>query len=170
MSMRECAFARSVGTVSPRPGSAGRPRAVRPEALMRGVSWPWNGVCARLAHHKIGPGRVGLATSACSTPGRVTKLKNERNASALFESLGPVDGFHQDQAVSECDDGAETLCGLFAALGDELEAFQLANCLLDPGTCLVERLGKEARPVFGVRAMRNDRSNAALAAGCATGD
>ena len=90
-------------------------------------------------------------------------------ASPRTRALGRVDGFDQDQAASECDECAIALCGLLAAHGDALEAFQLAHRLFDPGAGLVEQLGKEVWPVLGIRAMRNDGNDTAFAAGGAIG-
>ncbi len=76
-----------------------------------------------------------------------------------------MDGFDQDQATCEADNGGVAFRGLFAAQGDALEPFQLADGLLDPGAGLVEQLRKETRLVLGVLAARDHRNDAALATG-----
>ena len=57
--------------------------------------------------------------------------------------LGPVDGFDQDEGASESDESAIAVLGFVAAHGISLEALQLADRLLDPGTGLVEQSRKE---------------------------
>ena len=79
--------------------------------------------------------------------------------------LGSVDGFNQDQSAREADNCFIARHGLFAAHRDPLEAFQLSDGLFDTGTCPVKKLRKELWSTFGVRTVRDDRSNAALATG-----
>jgi len=76
-----------------------------------------------------------------------------------------VDGFNQDQSEREADNCFIARHDLFAAHRDPLEAFQLSDGLFYPGTGPEKKLWKELRPTFGVRTMRNDRSNATLATG-----
>lgn len=78
---------------------------------------------------------------------------------------GPVDGFNQDQHVSETDKSSITFRGFFTVHRDTLERFQLTHGLFNPRTSFVKQLRKEFRSIFGVRAIRGDRNNAALAAG-----
>ncbi|MDI4666696.1 hypothetical protein K9U40_20580, partial [Xanthobacter autotrophicus] len=49
------------------------------------------------------------------------------NASALL--LGSVDGFDEDEAQGEGDDGSEAAFGLLAAQGDALEPLQFSEAL-----------------------------------------
>ena len=81
------------------------------------------------------------------------------------DSLGPVDGFNQDKTAGETDDSFVALDGFLASHRDTFEALQLADALLDPSTGLVKQPWKEARSGFRVGAMRDDRNNAAFAAG-----
>jgi hypothetical protein len=75
-----------------------------------------------------------------------------------------VDGFDQDKGAGKGDECGVTVCGLVTAHGNPLEAFELADRLLDSGAGLVEQFWKEAGPVLGVRAVWYDREYAALAA------
>ena len=59
--------------------------------------------------------------------------------------LGRVDGFDQDEAERERDEGAVIAGGLLAAERNALEALELADRLFDAGACLVEGLWKERR-------------------------
>ena len=83
--------------------------------------------------------------------------------------LGPVDGFGQDEACDERDEGSEVSLRLLAAQGDALEALELADGLLDTGTPPVERSGEEGGPVLLVRLGRDDGNDAARACGLAVG-
>ena len=65
-------------------------------------------------------------------------LGRDRQAAWLACTLGPVDGFDQDESASESDESTVTDCSFLAAHGDPLEAFQLADRLFDPGAGLVE--------------------------------
>jgi hypothetical protein len=80
-----------------------------------------------------------------------------------------VDGFDQDEGASEGDECAIAVLGFVAAHGNSLEALQLADRLLDPGTGLVEQSWEETGPVLGVLAIRNDRNNATTSAGRTVG-
>src|SRR4051812_10327024 len=61
--------------------------------------------------------------------------------------LGRVDGFDDDKAQSECDEGSEVLVRFLAAERNSLEALELAHKLLDAGTGSIECLREESRPV-----------------------
>src|SRR5918993_5393800 len=63
--------------------------------------------------------------------------------------LGHVDGFDEDGAERQGDNGSVVLRGLLAAERNPLEALQLAHGLLDAGAAPIERLGEESRPVLG---------------------
>jgi hypothetical protein len=60
-----------------------------------------------------------------------------------------VDGFDDDEAKSECDEGSEVLVRFLAAERNSLEALELADKLFDAGASPIERLREEARPVLG---------------------
>jgi hypothetical protein len=77
--------------------------------------------------------------------------------------LGPVDGFDDDQAECKGHDGAEVSRRLLAAERNALEAFELADRLLDAGAGAIERLRKESRPVLLIGLVRNHRGDATLA-------
>ena len=52
--------------------------------------------------------------------------------------LGGVDGFDDDEAKSECDEGSEVLARFLAAERQALEALQLTHKLLDTGASPIE--------------------------------
>ena len=52
-------------------------------------------------------------------------------------SLGPVDGFDQDQHASEANNGRIAFSGLFTAHRDPFKSFQFAHCLFDAGSRFV---------------------------------
>ena len=56
--------------------------------------------------------------------------------------LGGVDGFHQDEAAGERDEGGVVLGRFLAAQDEAFEALELAHGLLDAGAVLVEGLGE----------------------------
>src|SRR5215207_4849699 len=67
-----------------------------------------------------------------------------------FEAaLGRVDGFDDDEAQSECDEGSEVLVRFLATERNALEALELAHKLLDTGAGAIERLREEGRPGLG---------------------
>ena len=82
-------------------------------------------------------------------------------------SLGRVDGFDQDEAAGEGDQGCVALGRFVASEGDALESFELADRLLDAGAPFVERAWEEARSVLRVVAARDDWADAAVAGGSA---
>lgn len=94
-----------------------------------------------------------------------------RKPEATFRenALTRVDGFDQDEAAGEGDEGAVVPGGLFAAKGDAFESLELSEGLLDAGAGLVERLGEEGGLVLGIRAIRDDRADAAIAGGLPVG-
>jgi hypothetical protein len=59
--------------------------------------------------------------------------------------LGPVDGSDHNESGGESDEGCEVCCGFLAAERDPLEALELADRVLDPGTAGVKKLGEEGR-------------------------
>jgi hypothetical protein len=60
-----------------------------------------------------------------------------------------VDGFDDDEAKSECDEGSEVPVRFLAAERNALEALELAHKLLDTGASPVKRFREESRPVLG---------------------
>ena len=68
---------------------------------------------------------------------------------SMVRSLGRVDGFDDDEAQSECDEGSEVLVGFLATERNALEALELADELLDAGAGAIERLREESRPGLG---------------------
>ena len=60
-----------------------------------------------------------------------------------------MDGFDDDEAKSECDEGSEVLACFLAAERNALEALELADKLFDAGAGAIERLREEGRPVLG---------------------
>ena len=83
--------------------------------------------------------------------------------------LGRVDGFDQDEAEGERDEGTVIARSLLATKGDALEALEFADGLLDARPRFVEDFREESWSVGCSRAMRNDRTNAALAGAVAIG-
>src|SRR5215213_8988585 len=76
--------------------------------------------------------------------------------------LGRVDGFDDDEAKSECDEGSEVLVRFLAAERNALEALELADEVFDAGAGAVERLREESRPVLGRCLERDHRADATL--------
>src|SRR3954462_14918984 len=83
--------------------------------------------------------------------------------------LGRVDGFDDDEAQSECDEGYEVLVRFLAAERNALEALELADEVFDAGAGAIERLREERRPSLGRCLERDHRADAALARGRAIG-
>ena len=84
-------------------------------------------------------------------------------------TLGRVDGFDQDEAEGERDEGTVIARSFLATKGDALEALEFADGLLDARPRFVEDFREESGSVGCSRAMRNDRTNAALAGAVAIG-
>ena len=84
-------------------------------------------------------------------------------------TLGRVDGFDQDEAEGERDEGTVIARSLLATKCDALEALEFADGLLDARPRFVEDFREESGSVGCSRAMRNDRTNAALAGAVAIG-
>src|SRR3954464_15900642 len=87
----------------------------------------------------------------------------------IRSDLGRVDGFDDDEAKSECDEGSEVRVRFLAAERNALEALELADEVFDASAGPVERLREEARPVLGRCPERDYRADAALARGHAIG-
>jgi hypothetical protein len=65
------------------------------------------------------------------------------------QAVGRVDGFDDDEAQSECDEGSEVLVRFLATERNSLEALELADELFDAGAGAIERFREEGRPVLG---------------------
>jgi dihydropyrimidinase len=65
------------------------------------------------------------------------------------KDLGRVDGFDDDEAQSECDEGSEVPVRFLATERNALEALELADEVFDAGAGAIERLREEGRPVLG---------------------
>src|SRR5215217_8594503 len=63
--------------------------------------------------------------------------------------LGRVDGFDDDEAQSECDEGSEVLVRFLATERNSLEALELADEVFDAGAGAIERLREERWSVPG---------------------
>src|SRR3954452_5781503 len=83
--------------------------------------------------------------------------------------LGGVDGFDDDEAQSECDEGSEGPVRFLATERNALEALELADEVFDAGAGAIERLREERRPSLGRCLDRDHRADAALAGGRAIG-
>ena len=86
-----------------------------------------------------------------------------------LNTIRRVDGFDQDEAEGERDEGTVIARSLLATKGDALEALEFADGLLDARPRFVEDFREESGSVGCSRAMRNDRTNAALAGAVAIG-
>jgi hypothetical protein len=74
-----------------------------------------------------------------------------------------VDGFDQDEGAGKGDESREVLRCFLAAQGDPLEAFELADSLLDPGAAFVEDTGKESGACGSVFSVWDGWADAAAA-------
>src|SRR4051812_30054927 len=81
------------------------------------------------------------------------------------DPLGRVDGFDDDEAQSECDEGSEVPVRFLATERNALEALELADEVFDAGAGAIERLREERRPSLGRCLERDHRADAALARG-----
>ncbi len=85
--------------------------------------------------------------------------------------LGGVDGFDPDEGERERDEGAVVLGCFLAPERNALEAFELADRLLDASAAPVEGAREELWPVASIALEGNDRADAAgarsLTIGCA---
>src|SRR4051812_27528351 len=79
------------------------------------------------------------------------------------QGLGRVDGFDDDEAQSECDEGSEVLVRFLAAERNALEALELADEVFDAGAGAIERLREERRAVLGRGLERDHRADAPFA-------
>src|SRR4051812_2621911 len=77
------------------------------------------------------------------------ELSHYIGAAVCRHALGRVDGFDDDEAKSECDEGCKVLVRFLAAECNSLEALELAHKLLDTGAGSIECLREESRPVLG---------------------
>ena len=107
-----------------------------------------------------------LTTKTCDLTLLGTLAERQRR---LLECLGRVDGFDQDEAEGERDEGTVIARSLLATKGDALEALEFADGLLDARPRFVDDFREESWSVGCSRAMRNDRTNAALAGAVAIG-
>ena len=86
-----------------------------------------------------------------------------------FVRISPLSLITQDEAEGERDEGTVIARSLLATKGDALEALEFADGLLDARPRFVEDFREESGSVGCSRAMRNDRTNAALAGAVAIG-
>src|SRR5438045_1143393 len=103
-----------------------------------------------------------MARKNCDSTGGIQarRLRDRR-----CPELGRVDGFDDDEAQSECDEGCKVLVRFLATERNSLEALELAHKLLDTGAGSIECLREERRPVPGRCLDRDHRADAALARG-----
>src|SRR4051812_39038817 len=104
------------------------------------------GKAARSRSH---PRLVELATTTPAARQTITLDPQNQNSSTPAVVLGRVDGFDEDEAKSECDEGPEVLVRFLAAERNSLEALELADELLDAGAGAIERLREERWSVPG---------------------
>ena len=84
---------------------------------------------------------------ATRPPGDRTSLTSQTKDATVV--LGRVDGFDDDEAEGEGDEGSEVLVGFLAAERNSLEALELADKLFDAGAGAIERLREERWSVPG---------------------
>src|ERR1700730_18339089 len=82
--------------------------------------------------------------------------------------LGRVDGFDQDEAADQGDEGAIVLGGLFAPQSDALEALDLAVGLLDARAAFVQDAWEEFRSCE-IGSVGDHRADAAITCGLPIG-
>src|SRR3954467_2679933 len=112
-----------------------------------------------------GPGGPRPRYRARPRRSRQPSWRRTGSASRRGGGLGRVDGFDDDEAQSECDEGSEVLGRFLAAERNALEALELADEVFDAGAGAIERLREEGRPVLGRGLDRDHRADAALAGG-----
>src|SRR3954454_14342576 len=83
------------------------------------------------------------------TPANWASLFGVENSATNSGTLGRVDGFDDDEAQSECDEGSEVPVRFLATERNALEALELADEVFDAGAGSIERLREEGRPVLG---------------------
>src|SRR3954467_9978328 len=96
--------------------------------------------------------RVALSASSTRSFFSLTSTSVEpptRITATPPASLGRVDGFDDDEAQSECDEGSEVLVRFLAAERNAFKALALADEGFDAGAGAIERLREERRPVLG---------------------
>ena len=74
-----------------------------------------------------------------------------------------MDGFDQDEPAGKCNERDVILSGLLTAERDALEAFELADGLLNPTPPLIQDAREEGGSLLGIGAVRNHWADAALA-------
>src|SRR3954447_10366983 len=91
-------------------------------------------------------GRLGypFRTAYASTKWAIIGLMK-----SLAIELGRVDGFEDDEAKSECDEGCKVLVRFLATERNALEALELADEVFDTGAGSIECLREERWPVLG---------------------
>ena len=94
---------------------------------------------------------IGILTSVNCSAHTASLIADafKRNPFTGYEPLGGVDGFDEDEAESECDEGAEVLVRFLAAERNALEALELADEVFDAGAGAIERLREERWSVPG---------------------
>src|SRR4051812_4390891 len=91
-----------------------------------------------------------MSSTQCATTPSLHALHNTPMKLLFVRvALGRVDGFDDDEAQSECDEGSEVPVRFLATERNALEALELAHKLLDTGTSPVERLREERWSVPG---------------------
>src|SRR3954452_390356 len=80
---------------------------------------------------------------------QVKALPKYTSEGSIYHELGRVDGFDDDEAKSECDEGCKVLVRFLATERNALEALELADQLLDTGAGSIECLREERWPVLG---------------------
>src|SRR3954465_1882866 len=111
----------------------------------------------KLLHNYVSLGSVALLPEPAACARRagldpeifVDVLAKGGGAGAALNRLGRVDGFDDDEAQSECDEGCKVLVRFLATERNALEALELADQLLDTGAGSIECLREERWPVLG---------------------
>src|SRR4051794_16962368 len=87
--------------------------------------------------------------SALDRHGRPRSSSCGRSSIGTSFNLGRVDGFDDDEAQSECDEGSEVPVRFLATERNALEALELADEVFDAGAGAIERLREERWSVPG---------------------
>src|SRR5436305_12451574 len=92
-------------------------------------------------------GVCALVAPAVASISAKVPPKTRADVFLFISFLGRVDGFDQDEAEGDGDEGTEVLCCLLASKRDPLEALELADRLFDARPRLVERFREVNRTV-----------------------
>src|SRR3954453_7824166 len=125
------------------PDRVGARTRVTPETGGRASRLPWAGAANGRLERVLG--RRSNACS-CALLGRCRVLVRR---AFCVRGLGRVDGFDDDEAKRECDEGSEVPVRFLATERNALGALELAGEVFDAGAGAIERLREERWSVPG---------------------